>query len=46
LAFNNQALQRLTGGWAIFNCGRTRVKNYSKALREPKLEKINEDLFA
>jgi hypothetical protein len=26
LTFGNQALQRLTGGWAIFNCGRTRVK--------------------
>jgi hypothetical protein len=23
-AFSNQALERLTGGWAIFNCGRTR----------------------
>ena len=28
LSFDNQALQRLTGGLAILDCGRTRVKGY------------------
>jgi hypothetical protein len=48
LALSNQALQRLTGGWAVFNCGRTRVNKsgitfarteaeFSKLFFEPKI---------